>query len=664
MLRMNKQLAFAALTVKSYDDEKREFSGIATTPTPDRVRDIVEPSGAVFTLPLPLLAGHKQDRPIGEVYEARVTRSGIEYKARIPRVEEEGAFRDRVDTAWQEIKYGVVRGVSIGFLAEKKDTEPLLGGGTRFKRWLWTELSAVAIPAQAEATIAQIKSAYAAEGDGIGAPASSPVIHSGEAIIPARAVSKSTPVVKLAQAKGTKMSKLNESLKGYEDALAAKKAERTATVMKSLDEGRTADAAEQETIDTLGGEIKELEKQITLVKGLIESDLATAKAVTGSEERKPGPVITVQANHAPDGMGLAQLVRFMHHSKGVPGIALGMAEAQKQSIDPRVLQIIKAAVSAGSTGVAAWAGNLVTPGGIYADFVEFLRPQTLLGRFGRDGVPSLRTVPFGIPLLGQTSGGAGYWVGEGNAKPLTKFDFSQTKLDPLKVAAITAVTKELLDRSGPAADALLRDQLVEALRGRLDTDFINPAKTAVAGISPASITNGVVAIPSVGSDAAAIRADVAAVLGAYAAANNPPSSGVWVMSTTLALQLSMMQTPLGSSEFPQLTMRGGVFLGFPVVVSDYVPAETVVFLNASDVYVGDEGGFLVDASDQVALEMADNPAHSSVTPTGSNSLVSMWQTNSVAFRAERIINWSKRRPTAVQVLTGVKWGEYVPPVGP
>lgn len=660
---MNKQLAFAGLTVKAYDDEKREFSGLATTPSPDKVKDIVEPSGAVFTLPIPLLSGHKHDKPIGEVFEARVTKAGIEYKARIPKVEEAGAFKDRVDTAWQEIKYGVVKGVSIGFAAIDYDMLP--SGGIHFKKWRWDELSTVAIPAQAEATIAQIKSAYAAEDDGDGASANPPAAEAAKAPT-ARAVS-TKPVVKLAQAKGKPMSKLQESLKGYEDALAAKKAERTATVMKSLDEGRTADQAEQETIDTLGAEIKELEKQIVLVKGMIESDLATAAPVAGTVERKPAAsvaAVPVNHNHAEKGLAMAQLVRLQYHSKGVPAIAAQMAEALKQSLDPRVTQIVKAAVSAGSTGVAAWAGNLVTPGGLYADFVEFLRPQTLLGRFGRDGVPALRTVPFGIPLLGQSTGGAGYWVGEGNAKPLTKFDFTQTKLDPLKVAAITAVTKELLDRSGPAADGLLRDQLVEALRGRLDTDFINPAKAAVAGISPASITNGVTAIPSVGTDPVAIRADVAAVLGAYAAANNPPSSGVWVMPTTLALQLSMMQTPLGNSEFPQLTMRGGNFLGFPVVVSDYVPAETVVFLNASDVYVGDEGGFLVDASDQVALEMADNPSHNSVTPTGSNALVSMWQTNSVAFRAERIINWSKRRPTAVQVLTGVKWGEYTPPVTP
>jgi hypothetical protein len=34
----------------------------------------------------------------------------------------------------------------------------------------------------------------------------------------------------------------------------------------------------------------------------------------------------------------------------------------------------------------------------------------------------------------------------------------------------------------------------------------------------------------------------------------------------------------------------------------------------------------------------------------------MFQTNSVAFRAERTVNWARRRPSAVAVLTGVNWG--------
>jgi hypothetical protein len=34
----------------------------------------------------------------------------------------------------------------------------------------------------------------------------------------------------------------------------------------------------------------------------------------------------------------------------------------------------------------------------------------------------------------------------------------------------------------------------------------------------------------------------------------------------------------------------------------------------------------------------------------------MFQTNSIALRAQRWINWQKRRPNAVVVLNAVNWG--------
>lgn len=150
--------AYSILTMKAMDDEKRELVGIATTPTPDRVGDIVEPKGAVFQLPIPLLWQHRSDQPIGQVVEAKVTDTGIEVRCQMAKVEEPGKLKDRLDEAWQSIKAGLVRGLSIGF----KDIEYSRIGDTysyRYLKWLWLELSAVTIPANGDCSIEGIKSA-------------------------------------------------------------------------------------------------------------------------------------------------------------------------------------------------------------------------------------------------------------------------------------------------------------------------------------------------------------------------------------------------------------------------------------------------------------------------------------------------------------------------
>ena len=111
---------------------------------------------------------------------------------------------------------------------------------------------------------------------------------------------------------------------------------------------------------------------------------------------------------------------------------------------------------------------------------------------------------------------------------------------------------------------------------------------------------------------------------------------------------------LGQREFPNVGMTGGAFEGLPVIVSDYVDG-IVVLANASDIYVADDGGITVDMSREASLEMSDAPSQDATDGTGA-SLVSLWQTNSVGLRAERTINWARRRPSAVASLTGVAWG--------
>src|SRR6188768_3658959 len=134
--------AYSVLTVTKSEESSdgRIIDGIATTPSTDRVGDIVEPMGAQFSLPLPLLLHHDSTQPIGEVVSAKQTKDGIIIKARIAQSTEPGTLKDRLDEAWQSVKIGLIRGLSIGFKAlEVSDIKGTFG--QRFTKWLWLELS-------------------------------------------------------------------------------------------------------------------------------------------------------------------------------------------------------------------------------------------------------------------------------------------------------------------------------------------------------------------------------------------------------------------------------------------------------------------------------------------------------------------------------------------
>lgn len=120
----------------------------------------------------------------------------------------------------------------------------------------------------------------------------------------------------------------------------------------------------------------------------------------------------------------------------------------------------------------------------------------------------------------------------------------------------------------------------------------------------------------------------------------------------------MMRNALGQKEFPDITMMGGMFEGLPVITSEYVSNDSdgafIYLVNASDVWLADDGQVVIDASREASIQMLDNPTNDASDGTAT-TLVSMFQTDSVALRAERWINWKKRRSAAVAVLAGVNY---------
>jgi HK97 family phage major capsid protein/HK97 family phage prohead protease len=664
--------AYSFFEVKAVNEDKRIIRGIATTPAVDRVGDVVEPLGVGFKNPLPFLWQHDHKKPIGTVKFDKPTADGITFEAEIPVIDEPGTLKDRVDEAWQSIKLGLVRAVSIGFRAIEYSF--IENGGIRFSETEVFELSAVTIPAQSDAVITSFGKNMDAAAIAViksfdtGVPAAPGQRDTGADVSPG-ASGKTTKSVNLNPKKGKAMKTIAEQITALEASRQAKAGRMAEIMQKSVDEARSTDTAEQEEFDTLEQEVEQIDGDLKRFRSLEKAQAHTAKPVIanqiktaddGSNVRGGLAPVSVKAQKADPGIMFARIARVKALSKLDVENPRELAKRLYGEESPVYGFFMKAAVPAANTGNATWAGNLVgDETSLFADFVEYLRPQTILGRFGANGVPALRRVPFRVPLISQTSGGAGYWVGEGAAKPLTKFDFTRTTLEPLKVANIAVATMEVLRDSSPSAEAIIRDQLAAALRERLDIDFIDPSKAAAAGISPASILNGVSGIPSTGNTADDIREDIRQLFAAFIAANNAPTSGVWIMPATTALALSLMQNPLGQSEFPGISMSGGTLFGLPVIVSEFVPTDSggaiVALVNASDIYLADEGGIDVDMSTEASLQMDNAPTHNSTTPTAAQ-LVSLWQTNSVGFRAERTITWARRRASAVAYLTDVNWG--------
>jgi len=445
-------------------------------------------------------------------------------------------------------------------------------------------------------------------------------------------------------------------MKTIQEQIAAFQEKRTAAanlmnglMTKAGDEGRTLEDSESEQYDAASIEIGQIDKHLERLKAAEAVTISKATVVDGTGTKAAAAsrsgIITVKDNLAP-GQGFAQYVKVLAQAKGNLMQAEQIAKSQYPD-NARLQNVMKAAVASGTTTDPTWASPLVDYTDFTGDFINFLRPQTIIGRFGQNGIPAMRSVPFNVKIRTQTSGGAANWVGEGSPKPLTKFDFDVIELRWAKLAAISVLTDELVRMSTPSAELLVRDSLAEAIIATMDVDFVNPAKAAVLNVSPASITNGLVATPASGTDYDAFKVDAKAMMGKFIAANIPLSDGVWIMQSTQALAFSLMQNALGQPEFPGMSMNGGTLLGLPVIVSQHVPVGLIVLAAASEIYLSSDGAVTIDASREATLMMDSAP-----TATATRS---MFQNNEVAIRAELYTNWQRRRAAAVTIITGAAY---------
>jgi HK97 family phage major capsid protein len=290
------------------------------------------------------------------------------------------------------------------------------------------------------------------------------------------------------------------------------------------------------------------------------------------------------------------------------------------------------------------------------DFIEFLRPRTIVGKFGTDGIPSLRRVPFNVRVSGMSAGLTGYWVGEGLPVPVSKATTMTTSLTWAKIEALAILTKEEVRFSNPSAETKVRDDIARAIIYRMDVDFIDPGKAAVANVSPASITFNTTPLAPSAATAAGFRTDFATLMGTFATLLLDPSDIVLVMSTIRAMNLSLMVNTLGVQSFPGLTMAGGTLLGFPVITSEALVAlgspdqDIIVAVKAGDIYLADDGVVTVEASDQASIEMLDSSlVQTGIVGTGT-SLVSLWQSGLLGIKANREVTWKLRRTGAARYI--------------
>ncbi len=472
------------------------------------------------------------------------------------------------------------------------------------------------------------------------------------------------------------MSTLSQRIAALRKSRGDKVTAYEAVVNKAVGEDRDISDDEQAALDSLKEEIEGIDKQIGRLEESEKIIAAGARAVipAAAEEaanRGDRRIPAAAADRQRDAQALIRACRMddypaagftrMAIAFAVAGPFNAAAYARRRWGSEDFAEVIERIAFLGKAATDPMSSDEGTPGSgslvptvhMGSEFIEMLRSAVIIGR-----LPQVRRLTFGgagaLLLPRQTGGVAGGYVGEGNAIRVQRLNFDQLRLTPSKLAVIVPQTAELLRRSDPASEQLVRDDILQGTARTMDSVFLS---TAAAGAGPAGILNGIAAnaagaladAATIGTDASQITAGLRAMVTALRNANVPMTAPTWIMNPRLMEYLRLFTTDLGVMPF-KAEIDAGRLLGYPIVDSHTVPLDwnavagdsIYVLLDCAQLIFAEDLLPTIDASAEAAIQSDDAPATPPAAP-----LISAFQQDMVFIRLRASHTWNRRHAEAI-----------------
>lgn len=448
---------------------------------------------------------------------------------------------------------------------------------------------------------------------------------------------------------------LSDKIKKLEAEIISAKDQMVEIVKLAEVENRDLTEVEAETIDTLKNTIDLKEKS--------NSGYRSALQTLATEQQSPSVVKSEHLGTTKARKGNEMLfskmatASFIAHTKGSKSVETTAMEIFPQ--DRELHAVIKSAVNPANTMTAGWASELTQQA--YGDFIDQLRPTSFFAQLAGYGTQ----IAFGgfntisLPAQSTVNDLAGSFVAEGALIPVKKTSYTSKILHRYKMGVISNFSRELAERSTPAIQGLITQQMLIDTSLAIDTALISN-NAAVSNKSPAGLLNGVTAGTGSGATAQNVLDDIKALVTPLITKNANPANIVILMNPLQELGLSFVTTAVGAYVFRDQIAQGRLN-GYRVIVSNSIPAGEVIAMDASSFASAfDTPEFRV--SDTSALVQANDVApapnvtdQTSMTAVTSGSITSLFQQDLIAVRMILPLSWIMRRDGYVTALTGVQW---------
>jgi|TARA_B110000914_G_scaffold225378_1_gene245880 HK97 family phage major capsid protein len=271
----------------------------------------------------------------------------------------------------------------------------------------------------------------------------------------------------------------------------------------------------------------------------------------------------------------------------------------------------------------------------HAPMVEGLRPVSVMERMGATVIQAT-----GNLVLPSLPNGAGSQVAEAASVSNLDGDFGSVTLDPKRFSMRMDLTRQMMNQSDPALDAVIARDMSVALANELDKYAINTNLFASSNITNHSVVSGT-------SYAATDFQDLTAHEGAFLS-NDPAGQNLaLLMDPTMAAYLKGVSQSAGGA----ILNTGNNILGYEVFSSTNVSAKTVV----ADAYASG----ITDTDDTISVRPIYfvDPSDLFIAKFGGLDVtidpLTLAHQGTIRLIANMYANANVRRSGSVQVLGGL-----------
>jgi HK97 family phage major capsid protein/HK97 family phage prohead protease len=418
--------------------------------------------------------------------------------------------------------------------------------------------------------------------------------------------------------------------------------------LSSMAETRALSDEEMATLNGYTTDISGIDQRITQAQAIEQQRAAMARPVEMHNDvsrmlisHTPVQVLPMARQMGP-GEAFGLFARALAANKGIPQLAAQWVERETGQMG---------VARALSTATASAGGTLV-PVEYAREFIDLLRPLSVVRRAGP------RTLEFrgaGSLRIPKVVGGAtASYVGENQRIQYSEMTTDAIVMTPKKLAAITALSNELIRRSNPSADAIVRDDLLAAVAQTSDAQFLRGvgSSTSPAGLAAMAAAGNIFAatLDTGAATVDTITADTSTALLKLRNAQVRMTRPHWFMSPTTEVGLRRRRDGNGNFLWRD-EMNQGRFEGFPFSSTTQMPANLGDDEDQSQLILADMADVILAEEMDVAVDVSSEAAY----VDGSNNLISAFSHDQTVVRVITTHDFGVRYSASIAVINEIIW---------